>query len=545
MLSRSAAEREHVDDVHAHVAVRREHATPPIVLVTNGPRGGQVAACCSAAREQGVRAEMPLAEAQALVPHLQSFPHEPPADRRALEKLAEACERFTPCVGLEEGDAPESLLLDISNLEHLWGNETQLAERSEKFFTRRGYRVRIAVADTVGLAWAFAHYGEYCKLHDYPTGGARNCKSQIAEPRPNSNNLHFAFCNLHFAIPPLPVEALRIEKNIGSLLHELGIETIHQLLLLPREDLAQRFGDELLLRLDQLTGAANEVIEPHRASAPWQSSHSLDEPTADRAFLMHVLSELVNRLTRQLAARDRGAVQLLCILHGTDGRTTPLTIGLLQSSANPKQLMELIELHLEQVTLADEVDRVELRATIVSRLGERQAELFEDRWPTSSHQLALLANRLSSRLGSERVLRVELRPSPVPERAMRWTAVTKGKDKGTRRQGDKEKRRRSNSPCLPLSLSPCPAPRPILLHPQPHALEVVSIAPDGPPQFVWLDHRRQRVVHHVGPERIETLWWRGRSIRRDYYRIATEEGSHLWIYRELANAKWFLHGEFE
>jgi protein ImuB len=235
----------------------------------------------------------------------------------------------------------------------------------------------------------------------------------------------------------------------------------------------------------------------------------------------------------------------VCLLHCTDKEAVPLTIGLLQPSANPRQLMELIDLHLEQRTLADEVDGVELRATIVGRLGERQGELFEDRWPTDSHQLALLVNRLSSRLGGEQVLRAELRASAVPERAVRYMSVTRQRDRETRRQGDKGRKRRTSSPCLHVSLSPCLSPRPLLLHPQLQPLEVVCIAPDGPPQFIWLDQRRQRIAHHTGPERIETLWWRGRSVRRDYYRVATEEGSHFWIFRERTSAKWFLHGEFD
>ena len=37
----------------------------------------------------------------------------------------------------------------------------------------------------------------------------------------------------------------------------------------------------------------------------------------------------------------------------------------------------------------------------------------------------------------------------------------------------------------------------------------------------------------MGPERIETLWWRGPSVRRDYYRVATESGRHLWMFRRL------------
>ena len=112
-----------------------------------------------------------------------------------------------------------------------------------------------------------------------------------------------------------------------------------------------RFEDQLLRRLDQLTGTAREVIEPHRALPPLEVSHALDEPTADRFVLSHVLRQLVERLVRQLAARDQGAVLLMCFLRCTDGRTVPLRIGLLQPSANVRQLLELVDLHLETVAL--------------------------------------------------------------------------------------------------------------------------------------------------------------------------------------------------
>ncbi len=282
---------------------------------------------------------------------------------------------------------------------------------------------------------------------------------------------------------------------------------------------------------------------PHRGLAGLEVGRSLEEPTADRAVLTHVLKELVEQLSQRLAARDQGAVLLMCLLRCTGGNAVPLRIGLLQPTASARQLMELIELHLERLRLAGEVDRVEVRVAVTGRLGERQGELFADRWSSDPHQLALLVNRLSSRLGQEHVLRTELSKSPVPERAARWRPMT-GLDKETRRRGGKEKKRKVKSPCFPVSLSPCLPSRPLLLHPVPQALEVGCIAPNGPPQFVWLENRRQRIVHHAGPERIETLWWRGSSVRRDYYRVALESGSHLWIFRRLNDRRWFLHGAF-
>ena len=466
-----------------------------MALVINGPRGGEVAACCSTAVAQGVRPGMPLVEAQSLVRELGVATYDPAADRRALVKCAEACERFCPRVALEDGAEPESMLLDISNLEHLWGSEEKLVGRVEKFFTRRGYLVRVAAAETVGAAWAKAHFEGGGRKGE---GRREDCELQISDiPVPSPQPL---------VSTQLPVQSLRIAEDTALVLRELGIETVGQLVALPREELASRFGDELLRRLDQLTGTGREVIEPERTGG---AGGELCAGGANgRSRGAHLCAEATCESIGSAVgcARSRGgAVGVFAAMH--NDQIVPLRVGLLQPSASARQLLELIELHLEMVKLTDEVERVELRAAVVGRLGERQGELFADRWPTDPHQLAVLVNRLSSRLGDERVLRAELRASPVPERAMKWRgardwelgargalSASKRKDRETRRQGDKEKSRRSPAPCLPLSLSPCLPPRPLLLYPKPQAMEVVCVAPDGPPQFVWLENRREPIV---------------------------------------------------
>jgi protein ImuB len=49
----------------------------------------------------------------------------------------------------------------------------------------------------------------------------------------------------------------------------------------------------------------------------------------------------------------------------------------------------------------------------------------------------------------------------------------------------------------------------------------------------------------AGPERIESGWWDGADVRRDYYVARDTHGARLWIYRECAGTqKWFLHGIF-
>ena len=47
-----------------------------------------------------------------------------------------------------------------------------------------------------------------------------------------------------------------------------------------------------------------------------------------------------------------------------------------------------------------------------------------------------------------------------------------------------------------------------------------------------------------GPERIESGWWGGGSVARDYYVARAGNGARLWIYRARDVSGWFLHGVF-
>ena len=99
---------------------------------------------------------MPLAEVTALNKNdsrqktfvLQK--HQPAADEQALAELAVWCEQFSPIVGLEEGETPSSLLLDVTGLANLFGGEEQLVHCVYTAFEQRGFHVRIGVANTIG-----------------------------------------------------------------------------------------------------------------------------------------------------------------------------------------------------------------------------------------------------------------------------------------------------------------------------------------------------------------------------------------------------------
>jgi len=47
-----------------------------------------------------------------------------------------------------------------------------------------------------------------------------------------------------------------------------------------------------------------------------------------------------------------------------------------------------------------------------------------------------------------------------------------------------------------------------------------------------------------GPERIESGWWDGNDVGRDYFVAAGPGGERLWVFRDRADHRWYLHGRF-
>jgi protein ImuB len=149
-----------------------------VVLVERDARRGQlVAAASPLAMHAGVSIGMPLVEAKSLLQggrqqihksqeDLHLLPHQPDQDRESLESIADSLESCSPIVGLESFDelrpakkhSPESIFMDVTGLAHLFGDEQRLAELAIEHCQQAGYLIRIAIADTLGQAWALARY---------------------------------------------------------------------------------------------------------------------------------------------------------------------------------------------------------------------------------------------------------------------------------------------------------------------------------------------------------------------------------------------------
>jgi protein ImuB len=477
--------------------------------------------------------------------------HDPEADRKLLQLLAGWCARYSPLVGMEQTDEPSALFFDITGCAHLFGGEEGMAAQVARDSEHAGYFVRIAVADTIGAAWAAVRFNSNSSRHTpCAADGTRSVPATIIPPGRQSDLLR-----------ELPVAALRLPADVVETLHELGIRQIGQLQSLPRSSLPARFGPSVLERLDQMHGLAQELIVSVPPAEPVEADWSFEEPTADRRAIESILQRLIGEIAEMLVARQEGAQRLVCHLLCAGKEPVCLAIGTLQPTAVATHLCELVRLQLERITLPGEVLTVHVEATASGPLGAQQQEFFDAGINRDGQKhLAMLLDRLSSRLGEKAVLCPRLYPDPQPEYASRLETVLNNQGayapRSPRRNPKSEIRnpkRRSSSPAEAGTTNAVPdyqftatiAARPLCLKPRPVPIEVISVVPDGPPvRFCW------QATEHVikdswGPERIETGWWRGPHVERDYYRVETATGQRFWLFRQNATGKWFLHGAFE
>lgn len=571
----------------------------PLVLWGIDPRRGRlVVACCARAAERGVRVGMTVGEADSLLRDDQHAPrifqHDSEADLEALRGLAEACaEELSPIVALEPLDdflwagqilhQPQALLLDVTGVGDLFGSESQLAAAARQLLRRRQLCGRIAIADTAGAAWGLAHYGAHADRSYWESCGSRG-EDFLASDDESSEICLVPPEQTSVALGPLPVAALRIRSETAAMLRRLGVERIEALQRLPRSGLATRLGADLLRRLDQALGAIDEPLPAHHAAASDRASVDLEYPTRDLDILRHQVKELVRRVARGLSDRQRGVLRLTCRFDLEQPPAVEIRIGLFTPSATAEHLLRLLSGNLDRCRFPSLAHRIVVAATLTGPLATHQPTLGDigGGEQGSVIDLARLIDGLSSRLGRGRVLGIELTDDPLPEQAVRLRplagqpvgAIVPGRPMPRRKGG----RGRSRQVSPPLHSTPSrfastghqatpgdPLRRPLMMFSNPVPLAIVPSAnqeragqggaaqqvspeqksePRNLPERFREGSQVHRIVRHWGPERLETGWWSGPMHRRDYYRVETEQGAWLWIYHDLKQNRWWLHGHF-
>ncbi|MGN0926768.1 Y-family DNA polymerase [Ectopseudomonas mendocina] len=301
-------------------------------------------------------------------------------------------------------------------------------------------------------------------------------------------------------LDPLPVDRLGLDATVTTACNRMGLRQLRQLLALPRDSLARRFPVDVLRHLDTLLGQRPLALDFYTPADVFDARIELNFEVESHQALLFPLRRLTADLAAYLAGRDSGVQRFALYLEHRVGADTQVNVGLLSAERDPGMLFELTRGRLEHQQLPAPVLAVRLVARELPTFAPQHQQLFDER-PQQNQPWEQLRERLRARLGDEALHGLGARADHRPERA--WM----------------------NEPASPLL--PPSGPRPGWLLSEPQPLHEASL----------------RIL--AGPERIESGWWDGEDVRRDYYVVQTRTGQRGWAYRPVGSeGPLLLHGWF-
>jgi protein ImuB len=499
-------------------ASKQYSSDDPCIVVAKQNNALQIFALDDAAARLGLEVGLPLANARAICPQLRVFDADEAADARALNDIADWCDRFTPLVAL---DAPHGLFLDITGCAHLFGGEAALMRLVCSVLTAHGFAVSAAIAGTAVCARTMTRH-----VHGRIVGHGEESD----------------------ATKPLPVFALGAGAAITTGLRRAGLKTIGDVASRARHEITARFSADFTTLLEQALGQGDAPISPRKPLPDYIVEKRFAEPVATEGVVSATLSRLAGMLVMAMDRQGKGARRLEACFFRTDGAVRAITVDTGQPVTRAEVIDRLFHERLD--ALNDPLDPgfgfdlIRLSASRTEIVVQQQRDL--DANVHDNDELTALIDRIAARIGGRRVVVHLPQDTHIPERAV--LAAPAQHHLAAAAQA-----------AWPARVEGEPPLRPLRLFEQPEPIKVIAEVPDGPP--AWFQWRRAaHTVRRVeGPERVAMEWWRSRSemLTRDYFRVEDEAGLRFWLYRDglydreieqeegrLVQPNWFVHGLF-
>lgn len=300
----------------------------------------------------------------------------------------------------------------------------------------------------------------------------------------------------------MPVDRIGLPREHAVSLQRMGLRQVGQLLRLERAALGRRFAPALLNQLDCLQGRVRLPLTFFSPPERFDSRIELNFDVESTQALLFPLRRLINDLSLYLIGRDGGVQRFVIHMEHAEGEDTQVPVGLLTPEREPSLLFELARGRLDPVQVKRPVRNLRLLARDLPAYVPTAQGLFDAR-AAAGQGWEQLRERLRARLGDEAVMCLRAQADHRPECA--WE-----------------------------------------LHEQPGQ---AAMAGKGPLRPGWLLARPEPLEPGswkclAGPERIESGWWDGGDVRRDYFRLRSPSGRQAWVYRGVGEDALWLHGWF-
>lgn len=392
---------------------------------------------------------------------------------------------------------PGIFWLDASGLRHVfdslnvWGDSIRSALRDAGF-------------DSV-VAAGFTRFGSYA--------GARSKRGSVVFESAEKE---------YESLRNTPIVCMNIDPAARDVLFKLGIDKLGGFIQLPRGEIRKRFDPALETLHEMACGVNWRPLLPREFRDAIEQTITLDYPESNVDRLLFILAQMLTSILATLSQRHEALKTLHLRFELVNREENVSEISPAIPTLDSRQILMLLRLHLEQMTLTAGVEELTIRASS-ERASQYQLELFKE---ASGHNLRLANEaiaKLRAFLDQHTIVCARLHDGHLPEAQYRWEPVRQLRAPRPASRKTHGIVKRIFSPAVVLS--------PQSRH-EPDGWLVAGLA-DGP------------VDENHGPFVVSGGWWVQDETTRAYYHVRTRSGRRLWIYHDHKRSRWFLHAELQ
>jgi protein ImuB len=418
-----------------------------------------------------------------------------------LQRLCLCAQQFTSLVSIE---MPNALLLEIKGSVKLFGSLAALLAAIEAAWGRLSLRAHAATAPTTLAALWLARAGKPACIED---------SGQLAG-----------------GLAELPIACTSWDPAWLQTLRAMGVTRVGELLRLPRAGVARRLSPAAVLELDI---ALARQAAPRRAFVPrvrFRERCDFEAEIETVVYLQKSLEPLIERCAQFLRERQAGVQSLELRLRHRAIPATRVHLGLASITSERRRLTDVLDEKLNRLELAAPVRGMELKSGSLQPLPAGSLDAFAGMGGgrgmraggvCAGNTAPQLVERLRARLGEHAVYGVVFVPEHRPEAA--WRRVHELRLTPAVRAGDMR--------AEGMRVGEMPRPVWLLDEPVLLAANLQQLCQEG-------------AILEQGPERIESGWWDGRDVARDYYIARQARGARWWVFQQRQTQCWYLHGVF-
>lgn len=323
-----------MDAFFASVEERDDPTLQGKAVVVGGGSRGVVLSANYQARKFGIRAAMPVGQAQRMAPHAIFVPPHHSRYREVSEVVMEIFARYTPLV---EPISLDEAFLDVTGSKRLLGSGREIGEKIRcEVFEAEKITCSVGIASTKFIAKLAS---DHCK----PNG--------LLEIDPNK-----VIDFLH----PLPVKAIwGVGPKTNEELARLGLRTIADIAHTPRQTLIRALGESVGVHLYELAwGRDYRAVTPDEPDKSISAAETFPFDLEDQEAILRELLSLTEKATARLRARKMSAQTISIKVRFADfktisrSKTVPLPIDGLQDCYEvAKKLYEGLRLDRARIRL--------------------------------------------------------------------------------------------------------------------------------------------------------------------------------------------------